>query len=161
MTVTPRTFPATLNVPLGPAPLAPPWSHPVFLSGKLSKFTLPHPKPGGLSCCGVAADSKGQTLAPSHAFSPSQTLSLSLQGKMGLCPSVPTTLGTWDIYGCVLDECYSVITGEPREIPGDTTADPCLTETPSLDSWLWGASSCPPFAFLYQLLPSLLGQPIS
>lgn len=88
----------------------------------------------------MAADSKGQTLAPSHAFSPSQTLFLSLQEKMGLCPSVPTTSGTWDIYGCVLHECYSVTTGDPREIPS-----PCLTETPSLGFIVMGGIPLSPF----------------
>lgn len=75
MAVTPRTLPVLLNVPLGPAPPACPWSQRVFLPEKLSANSLPHPNPGSLSCCGMAADSKGQTLAPPHAFSPSQTLS--------------------------------------------------------------------------------------
>lgn len=82
--VTSRTFPALLNVPLGPAPLARPWSQPAFLLGKLPASSRCNIKPGGLSCCGMAADSKGQTLAPFHASSPPQTLSPCLGGDGAL-----------------------------------------------------------------------------
>lgn len=45
-----------------------------------------------------------------------------------------------DICGYVLDECYSVITSDPRKIPS-----PCLTETPSPGFMVMGDITLSPF----------------
>lgn len=93
--VTPRTFPALLNVPLGPAPLARPWSQPAFLLGKLPASSRCNIKNQEASAAvGWLLTAKDRPwhhpMPPPHP-----KLSLSVREEMGLCPSVPTMSGTW------------------------------------------------------------------
>lgn len=88
--ITPRTPPCTTRSSRSGSSLV----TASFSTGKTSgKFTLQHQKPGGLSCCGMAANSKGQTLAPFHASSPPQALGG--DGALSQCPHHVGYMGTF------------------------------------------------------------------